>query len=634
MKILSMTLENFQGIKSFKFSPDGDSVSIFGDNGTGKTTIYNAFCWLMYGKPSTAEKNFTPQTVGTHNLNHVVEMTIRTDDDRLVTLRKDYHEVYKTKRGEADKVFAGCTTDHFIDGVPVREKDYLSVMEDLIKSDEAAKVLTRYNYFLEDMAVKERRSLLLDVCGDISVADIVASDPKFERLYSVIGHHSLDDYMKIAAAERKKINDELKEIPSRIDELNKTLPNATGLNEEDLLKDRESISASIKDLLEQKASVASSVNADINKQIAQVHADCANAKAEHTNHYNEVNKAVNEDLSRLKSEYSDLEHKKMDQDYKLSRIQMEIETMERDRRLLLDEWDKIKDQEWTGDTKCPTCGQDLPAERIEQFEANFNADKSRKLEEINAKGAAVDKTKIAEKKIEMAAMEQELFKLRTALDEAKARIKAKEAEFEQEIPFDRTPFDKRIAELMELQNNNRASIDAVTADISEKIEKAEDELSSVDSLLAQIKVTRAQKERITELMNRQKELAADAETVAMNIKLCEDFNRKKAELLNDKINSRFKTLQFRLFKELNNGGIEDDCEALIPCGDALVPFKAANNAARINAGLEVIDALSGHYGLSLPVFIDNAEGCTAINPTKAQQIRLYVSEKDKFLRVS
>ena len=93
MKILKMKLENFQGVKELEIDPQGESSAIYGDNGTGKSTVYNAFTWLMYGKPSTTEKNYTPKTTGSHNLHHSVEMTVELADGSEMVLKKDYHEV-------------------------------------------------------------------------------------------------------------------------------------------------------------------------------------------------------------------------------------------------------------------------------------------------------------------------------------------------------------------------------------------------------------------------------------------------------------------------------------------------------------------------------------------------------------
>ena len=135
--------------------------------------------------------------------------------------------------------------------------------------------------------------------------------------------------------------------------------------------------------------------------------------------------------------------------------------------------------------------------------------------------------------------------------------------------------------------------------------------------------------RIKELEEKENELAGKYEELSKGLYLCEQFIKAKTRMLDEKINNRFKTLKFRLFIEQQNGGIADDCEALVPCHTGLVPFKSANNAARINAGLELIDTLSEYYGVQLPLFLDNAESVTKFNKTKTQLIKLIVSKKDK-----
>lgn len=634
MKILKMKLENFQGIKAFEFSPEGASVSVYGDNGTGKTTIYNAFCFLMYGKPSTAEKGFTPQTAGIHNLNHVVEMTIETDSPaRIMTLKKDYHEVYQTRTGKTEKEFKGCTTDHYIDGVPVKQKEYQEVLEDLIHTDETAKILTRYNYFLEDMNIKDRRRLLLDVCGDISMDDVISTDPKFEKLHDVIGFHEIEDYLKIAQESKKKINDEFKEIPNRIDEANRTLTETSGQPEDELLEKRDQIKKEIDSLREEKASVYSTADADIKKQIAETEAECLKAESEHFKKYSDLNKTAFEEVDKIKVKVNDLRREIQNKTADAARIRAVASRMEHERKTLLDEWQTTKAQEWQGDTICPTCGQEFPAERIDELKAKFNKHKAEKLEQISSMGAEVSETKIADEKKKADALDEEAKGLQDDLTAKEKELADAEAKITNPVVFDKTPFSKKIADLNAQRESILATIGNRVMALDDKIKASEDILQDLNTKLAGIQLCEKTKERIKELETRQSELAAEAETLEYNIKLCQDFNRQKAKMLDGAINSHFKTLKFRLFKELNNGGLEDDCEAMIPIDGTDVEFKTANNASRINAGLEVIDSLARYYGLSLPVFIDNAEGCTKINPTGTQQIRLYVSEKDKKLRV-
>ncbi|MBQ9346343.1 MAG: recombinase RecF, partial [Oscillibacter sp.] len=124
------------------------------------------------------------------------------------------------------------------------------------------------------------------------------------------------------------------------------------------------------------------------------------------------------------------------------------------------------------------------------------------------------------------------------------------------------------------------------------------------------------------------------EETEKGLHLCGLFIKSKVRMLTDRINGKFRSVRFRLFVEQVNGGVKDDCEVLVPSADgSQVPYRDANNAARINAGLEIIEALSNHWHTYMPVFIDNAESVTRLVQTETQTIRLVVSEPDKKLRL-
>ena len=639
MQILSMKLENFQGIKNLEITPEGKTVSIFGDNGTGKTTIYNAFCWLMYGKPSTNAKNYSPKTAGTHGLNHVVEMVVRVENPSdgnppySVKLKKDYHEVYKTQRGSTEKKLDGHTTDYFIDDVPIgTEKEFHSRLMALIRNDDIAKILTRYNYFLEDMSVKDRRKLLLDMCGDITDADIIASDPALNNLPDIIGAHSVEEYLKIAAAQLKKINDEVKQIPNRIDEAERAKPEGqlpSKAEAENLMKEAQE---RLNVLNDKRAALSATASADIRKEIAEVQADMAVARADHIKSEAAKNAETNDKVRALESSSVEIKRKIGSLDMEKEQLNIRIRNMENERAALLEQWEIVTSRVWSGDTKCPLCGQDLPEDQIEEKKAEFNRKNAQERETIQLSGQNVSESKIEDKKVQVAGLEQEIFKQQTALEEIQKNIAQLQGSTVDEVPFDETPFQNRITELQGRLSDFESALAQKTEEINALIRKEESELADARAVIANIELSVKQDERIAELDDRRKVLLTEGEELEHKISTCEAFNRRKAELLSDKINSRFKTLKFRLFKQQINGGIEDDCEALIPCNGNLVEFKDANNASRINAGLEVIDALSEFYNVALPVFIDNAESCVALQPTKAQQIRLYVSGVDKTLR--
>ncbi len=135
-------------------------------------------------------------------------------------------------------------------------------------------------------------------------------------------------------------------------------------------------------------------------------------------------------------------------------------------------------------------------------------------------------------------------------------------------------------------------------------------------------------ERIKELEKQEKELAKAYEEQQRIIYLCEEYTKTYVDLVSDKINDSFDLVKFKLFENQINGGITETCEATFEG----VPYSDLNNAAKINAGLDVINSLSDKLDLKVPIFIDNAESVNELIKTDTQLVRLVVS-KDKELRI-
>lgn len=631
IKIKKLKLQNFQGIKSLEVEPDGKPLSVYGANGAGKTTLYNAFCWLLFGRPSTAEKNFTPQTVGTHNLEHTAEITLSLDDGLVsgatkLTLKKSYHETYKGKRGTKDKVFTGYTTDYFIDDVPVKESGYTAKVHSLCPVD-TAKMLTRPKYFLEEMKVSDRRQVLMTVFGDMPDSEFISED-----LAKILDGHSVEDCQKIQVATLKKLRERIEEIPARIDEAEVAKPEAGDVDK--AMAGIDAISKEKAELEKRLASVDSTLDADLRKEKAEAEAELERARAEHLKAEAERLKAVEEPK---RAKLKEIEEKKKElASLELSRITTisSIATDNQQREILLNKYHETEGKEWTGDTVCPTCGQGLPTEKIEETKKAFNLHKSEDLEQIKREGLEVKKS------LEVLNAEKE--SLDVSIANANLELATLEAELKDlgnvethdfEETDDYKALMQKIGDLAIRLSNCEAIVAGAKAEIRAEIIKKEEALKELNRIVVNAEVAKAQDARIKELETEQKSLAKKIETAEHGLYLCEEFYKRKTEALTERINGHFKSLSFRLFKEQVNGGLADDCEALIPCGGVDVPYKSANNASRINAGLELADTLGEAMGVILPVFIDNAEGVSEIQDTKGQQIRLYVSDKDKALRM-
>lgn len=653
MKLLTLNLENFQGIRKAEYQFSGHSASIFGDNATGKTTIFNAFTWLLFDKASTGAKSFSPKTKGSdgdlHNLDHSVEASFSLEDGRIITLKKVFHEIYKKKRGSAQEEFDGHTTDYYVDLVPSNEKEFQATLLSCCNATaEMMKILTVPHYFPEEMAWDARRKILLEMCGDVSDEEIISASPLLADLPSYLlmpgtkdQYRGVDEYRKIAAARKTDINRRLQEIPSRIDEATKAIPNIIGMKASD-------IETQIKSLTKQKNEIdleaAQVLNGDIDSmatrnQISDLKASLNEAKVEHQKRSSDANTKVLQDIEDTRSASSGIRLKIAELRNNIRKHEDDIKYLTAKRESLVKRYKEVEQWTWDeGEAICPTCKQALPEESVSKLRETFNIDKSETLETINIEGKSCSQEVITSLKNLVMQFEEELRRVEKELDASEQTIAELQGKLVPAQRFEETAAYSEIMEAIAVAEasgkEKGASAEAAAGILSEKSDEIRAQIAELERQLASFAVAETQRRRITDLMDEEKSLSKEYENVERGIFLCEQFTKTKVSLLDDKINGKFKSVRFRLFQEQINGGIKDDCEAMIPGpGGEMVPFSFANNAARINAGLEIISALSLHWGLSLPVFVDNAESVTRLEAIDTQIIRLVVSENDKTLRL-
>ncbi|EMF46299.1 ATPase involved in DNA repair, phage associated [Planococcus halocryophilus Or1] len=177
-----------------------------------------------------------------------------------------------------------------------------------------------------------------------------------------------------------------------------------------------------------------------------------------------------------------------------------------------------------------------------------------------------------------------------------------------------------------MKENAEESISSIQSDIQENKAKR----TELNAEIAKYANVASLRERIQELMDQEEQLAAEYEKLEHHLFLSEEFIRAKVNILEEKINAKFKYARFRLFETQINGGLQEVCETTfqgVPYGSGL------NNAAKINIGLDIINTLSEFHGIQAPIFVDNAEAVTQLAETDSQLISLIVSEKDKSLRI-
>lgn len=645
MKLHEIRLKNYQGLRDYTFRPEGHDATIYGTNASGKTTVYNAFTWMLYGRPSTAEKNYSPKTRTAdggeeHRMEHSVEATFITPDERLLTLGKTYREEWTQKRGSATDTFSGHKTDYSINGVPVTKSAYEEALEGYgLPEERLGLILSIPAFFPAEIHWQERREILLEVCGDVDDAAVFANNPELAELERALQGRSIDDHKKVAKAQQAKINDELRTIPARIDEQRRDLSDADRLwTREELQTNIDSIKADVRALREQADSIEDGTEAaDLRRALADLKAEEAEEKAKEQERVAEVNAEGFDRIKELEAERRQVVFDETSKSGLVKELQAQVAYLKDKRAQAVEAYNRAQEERWEGAEDCPTCKRPLDPATIEEARATFNEAKSARLEKIKESAAKFTKDVIRDKEQEVEQATHELDVLQKQAHDIELQIDRLRA------GMARSTHEPQYLEIAIKYNAERAKLQRKVNDLTSDTEKRranareavrarERDLKAAEAMLAQIDLRARKEQRIAELKDRERELAGAYEDKQREIYLCDEFTKAKVAALDERINGAFERVKFRLFEEQVNGGIKDVCDVMIPTNGRLVPYDAANRAGQIEAGLDIINIIGHHYNQRLPVFVDNAESIVNVPSIEAQTIKLIVSAEDTILR--
>lgn len=631
MKLLKLKLQNFKGIRNSEFDFGGIDASIYGDNATGKTTVFDSLCWLLFGKDSLDRADFEIKTIENgepiHKVNHEVEAEFLNDDGNSFTLRRVYREKYSSPRG-GDTKLTGHTTDYFVNDVPVKEKEYKKYINDVIAED-VFKLITNPLYFNEQYSWQNRRKLLLEISGDIKDDEVINSRSELTRLSELLNGRTVDEQHKIVAAKKTAINKELDMIPVRIDEAlrNKAYISAS---EDKLKADIKVFDEAIKKLDEQKSIIVNGFNAtEKRSKIDEINRKLKLRQSE-------VLSAYTAEKQRLRSEYELLLNKlkaiESERDRYADRaydLRGEIERENKRIETLQTEFDVFNSQTFN-ESICPTCKQPLPADKQAELEAAFNSNKADKLEEYQQliESAKTLKANYKEQQEVMAVKADGLIsQIEQANSEYEVKFKEYESYYEPNIEDD-PEYRGLKAELflLELDDNDDADTKEV-ARLESEIKELRSKQSTLETELNKYTLNADIQKRVIDLENQQQKLAAEKNLLDETSFLIDEFVKAKVDLLEENINSHFEYARFKMFNVLVNGNVEECCETTYKG----VPYRSMNNAARMNVGLDIINALTKFYNVTAPVFIDNAEAVTDFVKCNSQTIKLVVDADFKEL---
>lgn len=654
MRLLALEIRNFQGVKEFEFVPDGHNADVFGKNGTGKTTIVSAVSWLLFDKDALGRSNFKIKPTNIYgeylgNGNPRVTAAFDLGGVRII-LAKEYMERHVKTRGAAEAEFKGHKSEYWVDGVPSKEKEFNAAVSKLADA-ETFRMLSDPFYFAEALHWQKRRAMLVEICGDVTPEMVIAAEaPALDELPAILNGRSTDDLRKILAANRTSVNDELKQIPAKIDENGRNVLAKPVVLKPHLADEATLIEAIRKAESELATLAAGGADAELRVQIKNAEADLSKARQDarqaelnlerrgreaHQKKIDEARKKVREAedaLQRAKSLSADFGRRVAVHEDLVRQTGAKLDRMREDYA--------AKEEGVFGGEVCNDCGQAIPEDEVKPRREAFNLTRSKELEALLADGRNLAATKQQQ--------ERDLLLLRSHLEDANAACDAAVIAMttaQNAVPgeFQQTEFivahpavddaEKALADLT-------ARLESLTVDTSERdrlaqlIETKQAELDTVQATINDLKVQQQASDtaaaRCAELQERRKTLSQQFDLLEKHLNLLDQFERAQSYLLGEKVNGYFKLVTWQLFEEQVNGGLAPKCEALVHG----IPFNAGlNNGARINAGLDIINALGRHFDFTPPVFVDNAESVNELIPTAAQVIRLVVTDTDETLRV-
>jgi chromosome segregation ATPase len=651
MKVVlkKITLKDFKGISSAEFNfVDGENY-IYGDNGTGKTTLYDSFLWVLFGKDHLDRADYRikpilPDGTTKSKPECEVELTLDVDGNKLI-LSRIYKEKWTKPKTEPVPVYDGDTTVFYVNNISVSMSEYSQKVKELFPDINVFKSITNLSYFTS-FKIEDQAKMLFGMIPEISNEEIAGGNKDILDIVKEISGVSIDAFKKDIASKKAKINSELDGLPDRIEGLKLGKPQENDW--EKLEVEKAVLTNELEQIDNEILDASKSVEAvgrqriEIQNKINNLQATCneikekdKSDKAAKVNSEKQKIALIEQEIERIKSESQNREEllkSKVERAETIKRLIVQKEAL---RTSLLSEWSQIKAKvvEFPdGAFSCPTCKRHLEAHDIDakqkELTENFNIEKASLLEDNKQKGLRV-KADIEDLKKELAGIE---IPDETTPNFTKTKIEAKKAEIaEIQKRIDAISIEPYKYLLDEKYVAAQKQIAALTEELNGIAPKSNEELINRKSELNK-KLDAVKKELNvkTHIENTNKLIVEHEEKFAiLNQELAnlekKEFDLKRFEFARrdayeDKVNSLFKIVKFKLFKEQKDGQIVPTCEAMIDG----VPYGTLNNAKKVAAGLDIIEAISRNCNLYAPIFIDNREGVVRIPETSTQIINLSV----------
>lgn len=631
---------NFKGFRNMTIEFNEDITTICGRNGSGKTSIFDGFTWLLFGKDSQDRKAFNIKTLDENGkaipkLPHEVSAIIVVDGETIELCRR-FNEKWVKRRGQIEEEFTGHEEERLYNNVPMSLKEWNEKISNIC-SEQVFKFITNPKYFVSQKP-DVQRAMLFRMAGELSDADIAAGNDDFSALLASLTGKTMEEYKKEIQAKKRRIKAEIEAIPERIDERKRDI---SALSEYDY----PAIEASIKDKQDKVAKIEAEMldlskkNEAISQKRSEAIKELGQLKERKLRLEYEIKEKVTADYraaiskkNDIQSKISDLERNIQSLSNRRDGLKRTIEECASYREKLIAEWKSINASTITfneNDFVCPTCKRPLDIDDIEkkqqEMTENFNLTKSSRLAENNRKGQE-NKKKMQEAEAAIISIDSEIKKASEDIE----KLKSAEEYAINLVEPDAYPFIEGNTEYKKLSEEISSKEKALEGSSTNNVDTSsqKQELSLLKSEIDSLKRTLANRETITRNTQRIGELEAQYKEGAQELADLERieftmaaFNKARIEAIDKRINGMFSLVKFKMYEQQINGGEIETCEAVVNG----IPYSGQNNAMQINMGIDIINAICKFEGITAPIFIDNAESVNEFIPSQSQVIKLVVT---------
>lgn len=610
-----LTLQDWRGQNnSVTF---GQNTEIKGRNKSGKSSIFNAWLWLLIGVDSSDNTNyklFDEKVEPTHENSKVASVEAVLDVDGVeYTLKKTAEIGWTRKKGREEYERKGTDTYRFfVDSIERGASDYKAFIEETFAPLSKLKLMLNIGHYL-GMEWKELRRMFEDLVGEIK-------EENFKGDYSIIKNelakYAPEQIKESIKGQMKPIKQNIEGLPITINTLQSSLPDISGLDTiqqeiDEAKKQIENIDKSILGNNEQAKVYIEKRNAEL--------AEISKLKQEYAEAESAYNLKPIKQANKIKAQIAEIDgsNTQILKENKLAKETIEntekslklatskLDKLNEYRNTLLKQNEEVKAIQFTDD-KCSFCGQELPEEMLESAKKRFFEQKDAKHKAIVAEGRA-NNEKIAQCK-------KEVEELQAILDkgyEEKPLQDTKELTLELQelrdgfVKYSNTKEGKEKLEIIASHEANLTDIPATDTTALQNMKKKL--LNEIEANSKKLGLKDEYNKQVTKIAQFQSELKDSATELALlegKLNAVERYEREKASIISYRVNSKFNYLHVEMTETNKSGNIVNTCKVTDNMG---ISASVTNHASKVLIGIDLALALQRFYDINLPLFIDDSE---------------------------